>query len=123
MIFGKHVAEMEKLEIAVRDKDKEISSLKAELEAIKKEIDGIKKERYSVISECSFEIDFKGFNVFSIEREEMPREENESFDREITSIGYFQDGKVNEWVFYCSRETHEKIARQFREYIRLKNQA
>lgn len=123
MIFGKHVAEMEKLEVAIKDKDNEISSLKAELEAIKKEIDEIKKERYIVISECAFEIDFKGFNVFSIERMERPREKYETFNREVTNIGYFQDGKVKEWIFHCSRETHEKIAKQFHDYIRLKNQA
>lgn len=123
MISGKHVAEMEKLKIAVKDKDNEISSLKAELETIKKEIDGIKNERYTMISECAFEIDFKGFNAFSIERMEKPREKYETFSREVTNIGYFQDGKVKEWIFYCSRETHEKIAKQFHEYIRLKNQA
>lgn len=123
MITGKHVTEMEKLEKTIRDKDNEILSLKSELKTIKKEIYEIKNERYTVISECAFEIDFKGFNVFSIERMEKPREEYENFNREVTNIGYFQDGKVEEWIFYCSRETHEKIAKQFHEYIRLKNQA
>lgn len=123
MICGKHVAEMEELKTAVKNKDNEISSLKDELEAIKKEIDEIKKERYEVIADCSFEIDFKGFNVFSIERMEKPLEKYETFNREVTNLGYLQDNKIKEWIFYCNRETHEKIVKQFKEYIRLRNQA
>lgn len=123
MITGKHAEEMEVLKQTISDKDREISSLNTELDRLKKELDDIKRERYAVISECAFEIDFKGINAFSIERMERPIVKGETFQREVTNIGYTQEGIVKEWIFYCSRDTHEKIAGQFRDFLRMKNQA
>ena len=124
MIIGQKDNEMvSELSHTINERDQEIALLKDRIKNLEKELDGIKKERYEQIAECSFEIDFKEFNVFSIERMEKPKEAYETFNREVTNIGYLIDGKPKEWIFYCTRETHEKIVEKYKSYISLRNQA
>lgn len=94
-----------------------ISSLKWEIAVLKREaytLDSYEEDElddYNEIEEeivnVDFEIDFKGMDVFSIERYRDGR----------TNIGYFFNGEVKEWIVQSSDECHEKTLHKFREYL------
>lgn len=111
------------LENNLKDKNAEILCLKSDLANLQKELDDLKNARHSIIEDCGFEIDYKGLDAFSIERTVVPKNKDQKFDREKTIIGHLVDGKINEWAFSCSRETHERLVQEFKAYIRMKNQA
>ena len=97
--------------VKLRQNESRCKTLEADLKAAI-------EERYEHVANCGFAFDFKGFMAFSIER---------SFKdgREFTSIGYLNhvrgkidDNEINEWVFYCNRETHEKLVADFQESLK-----
>jgi hypothetical protein len=110
MVTGKDKKLMEKLTLDLKDKDFIIANLREEL-------DITKNENYLNVIECSFEVDFYSLHAFSIERLIIPKSSSTKSDKEQTSIGYLVDGKIQEWIFSCSRETHERLAQEFKLYI------
>lgn len=97
----------------------EITNLKRQLEEadltmrsrvtqLKNEIDTLKST-----DDCRFEFDWEESAAFSIERSV-----NGS-----TVIGYYkafdENGKrtVGEWTFFCSKDEHNRLANEFKEYI------
>jgi len=111
------------LEQKIKDRGAEILCLKSDILDLQREIDDFKSTRDKIIEGCGFEIDYKGLDVFSIERTVVPKNNNQKYDREKTIIGYLVDGKINEWSFSCSRDIHERLVQEFKAYIRMKNQA
>lgn len=109
MLTGKDKKLFEKMKEDLKQRDTEILTLKHSL----KRITDVRDE---AIKNCGFSIDFENLNAFSIER--MVQDEKEK-----TSIGYFVNGKVCEWCFFCSRETHERLVREFNEYVAKKHQS
>jgi len=107
----------------VNKKDEMISFMKNKIKNLEKEIDDLKNQRYDNIADCGFEIDFKELNVFSIEREIIPKDRYNRDNREATTIGYKENGKLEEWNLSCSRETHERLVKEFKAYIRIKHQS
>lgn len=60
--------------------------------------------------QASFVIDFWRLNPFSVERNVMD-------GRPCTIFGYFDnEGKVAEWVWFCSVDTHNKVVKEYNEY-------
>lgn len=72
----------------------------------------LKEEKYKQISECNFSVNFKKLKAVSIER--LIHE-----DREITNIGYLCEvsNEIKEWMFFCSRETHQRLVIEFNEQL------
>lgn len=64
------------------------------------------------ISESDFVVDFEKMNAFSVER--VP-----CGDRYKTTIGYFLNGEVKEWALWCNQNTHNRLAQEFREYLKV----
>lgn len=61
-------------------------------------------------TKASFVIDFDQLNPFSIER-------NVTDGNPCTIFGYFdKEGKVSEWVWYCSMDTHTRVVEEFNGY-------
>ena len=58
---------------------------------------------------ASVEIDFKAINAVAIKRF------NKAFATDV--IYRKADGEIDTVTFYCSLEEHEKLAKQFREYM------
>lgn len=63
-------------------------------------------------SDCKVDIDFNILKPFSIER---------IFKHEHTIIGYIIDDKVKEWILYISRDQHNKLVEEFKQYQANKN--
>jgi predicted nucleic acid-binding Zn-ribbon protein len=110
------------LEQTILSREAEINSLKLYVKRLQGELDNIREARDDIVAECGFEIDYRGLNAFSIERTIVNKDKNQKYDREKTIIGHIVDGKINEWSFSCSRETHERLVKEFKDYIRLKHQ-
>lgn len=117
MITGKDKKLMEKLTLELQDKDFIVANLRADKNHLKEELDITKNENYLNVIECSFEVDFDSLHAFSIERLIVPKSSSNKSDKEQTSIGYFIEGKIQEWIFSCSRETHERLAQEFKLYV------
>lgn len=71
-------------------------------------------------SECppSFNFNDETFNVFSVERLDMPYVAGVPNRAERTNIGYTMLGEnktviTKEWNLYCSREDHNKLVAEF----------
>jgi hypothetical protein len=116
MVFGKDNTKLRQMIIELDDSRVIIENLKIDKLQLKNEIEALKKERVSQIAECSFEINFGSINAFSIERTIVPKNSSQKYGTEHTSIGYLTGGKIQEWVFCCSRETHERLAKEFKVY-------
>ena len=95
---------------------KEIKSLRDKLRSLSIKVAKIEEYIFNTPSEeqqkpeISFIVDWKSLNAFSLER---------VFNGgERTIIGYYNSEKhICEWVFHCSREKHEELAKQFSEHI------
>ena len=62
-------------------------------------------------TKAKFAIDFEQLNPFSIERN------GKSEGNPCTIFGYFdKEGKVSEWVWYCSMDTHTRVVEEFNGY-------
>jgi len=107
----------------VSKKDEMISFMENKIKNLESELCRLKNERYNVIENCGFEVDFKMLNAFSIEREIIPSDLTNRYDREVTTIGYKENGKLEEWNLSCSRETHERLVKEFKAYVLFKNQS
>lgn len=85
-------------------KNKQIAELQAKIESLYSE----------ELEQCDFEIDFKAMNAFSIERN------TNSKGRAYTIIGYLKEdsNEMGEWNFFCSLTQHQKLAEQFRKYMK-----
>lgn len=99
--------EIERLKAELRS----LTYKKEELERVNKNLEGelstLKNQHYEDVADCDFYVDFIGLKAFSIER--LFKD-----NKETTYIGYLKpDGSISEWVFYCSRETHKRLAREF----------
>jgi hypothetical protein len=116
MIFGKDKVKLEQMTLELDDKKTVIENLKIDKNLLKDELEALKKERDYQVAECSFEINFRCINAFSIERLVLPKNSSQKYDTERTSIGYLTGGKIQEWVFCCSRETHERLVEEFKIY-------
>jgi hypothetical protein len=121
MILGKDVSVFEEMKQNLKSKDDEIISLKNKIKAIEKENQNIKQQRDDFIADCGFVIDYKALNVFSIERVLVKSNSTYGYDREVTNIGYIIEDKILEWSFSCSRITHERLVKEFSEYMRVRN--
>ena len=93
-----------------------ISTYKKELQNEYTAIESAIKAR----AECAASFDFNNENisVFSVERMEMPSVAGVPNIRERTHISYFifnENGgtTIKEWIFYCSREDHNKLVAEF----------
>jgi len=93
-----------------------ISNYSKELE---NQFDGV-ENAIKARSECppSFNFNDENFNVFSVERIDMPSTAGVPNRNERTLIGYTILGENNtliikEWSFYCSREDHNKLVAEF----------
>jgi len=64
----------------------------------------------STVGDCVCAIDLESIKPFSIERGFRDGYEQ-------TIYGYYRDGKVKMLCFLCSREKHEELAKEFREYL------
>ena len=68
---------------------------------------------------ASVEIDFKAINAVAIKRIDNTFFFNKAF---ATAVIYQKtDGEIDTVTFYCSLEEHEKLAKQFREYMENKD--
>ena len=123
MITGKHAAEFEGLKSDIKSRENEISTLKDRIKAYEELIQELREQRDEIVAGCGFAIDYKALNVFSIERTVVPQDSEYKYDREATNIGYLIDGEVFEWCFRCSRETHERLVKEFNEYVKTRNLA
>ena len=93
-----------------------ISNYSKELE---NQFDGV-ENAIKARSECppSFNFNDENFNVFSVERLDMPSAAGVPNKSERTSIGYTMLGEnknviIKEWTLYCSREDHNKLVAEF----------
>ena len=68
---------------------------------------------------ASVEIDFKGINAVAIKR----IDNSIYFTKAFATIVIYRkaDGETDTVKFCCSLEEHEKLAKQFREYMENKN--
>lgn len=123
ILFDEDAKKMKKLDIKLCASQSEVISLKSTVKNLEAEVVELKNERHRIIAECSFEIDFKNFKVFSIERTVAHLDKSDKFRQETTVLGHIVEGKINEWVFHCSRETHEKLVRKFQDYLKSENKA
>ena len=64
---------------------------------------------------ASVEIDFKAINAVAIKR----IDNSIYFTKAFATVVIYQkaDGEIDREIFYCSLEEHEKLAKQFREYM------
>jgi hypothetical protein len=120
MITGKDKEKMRSLELKLADSEEIIGNLKLARECLKEELAIIKEENNHNVAACSFEVDFDSLHAFSIERTILPKSSSQKSDIERTSIGYLSGGRIQEWIFNCSRETHERLAQEFKEYMKTK---
>ena len=68
--------------------------------------------------DASVEIDFKAINAVAIKRIENTLFFSKAF---ATTVIYRKtDGEIDREIVYCSLEEHEKLAKQFREYMEIK---
>lgn len=87
------------------------------IKALNEKISELQKT-FSSEYNCPVSVDFESLNVFSIERN--PGVGSNSYPRTI--LGYKDADSVNrEWYFYCSASVHEKLVKEFNEYIIKKN--
>jgi hypothetical protein len=121
MILGKDVSVFEEMKQNIKSKDNEISNLKNRIKVLERENQGIRQQRDDFIADCGFVIDYKALNVFSIERVIVGSNSSYEYDREATNIGYIIGDKILEWSFSCSRVTHERLVKEFSEYMRVRN--
>ncbi len=93
----------------------EIDKWQGLMEKARDEIDRLNK----IISEQGgeFIFDWETMDAFSIER-----------DAEHTTIGYLHfpvhdapQSEVKEWHYHCNLETHNRLAKEFREYLACRN--
>jgi seryl-tRNA synthetase len=106
----------------------EIEDLKKTNEALEKkkrllenELQDTLQQKSDIIADCECSVNFKTLNAFSIERVLKPKDGQYSFVREITNIGYMVNDKIHEWFFACSREAHERLVKEFNEYMAQKD--
>ena len=113
------------------------SNLKVELEDLKKENRRLKhtNDFYEhtlriEMNAASFSVDWKAMNAFSIERNwydgalrtiigymlQEPAIHTEGEDSKIT----YKD-VVREWYLHCSAEEHERLVKEFNEYVAKKS--
>jgi hypothetical protein len=101
MITGK---DKSKFLLMVSDLEKDEQQIEMLNETIRR-----MKEKEGGIEKCGVSIEFGTINAFSIER-------NIVDDTEKTIIGYISEGRVHEWSLMCSRESHERLVKEFNEY-------
>lgn len=101
------------LEVDISNRDRLIESLNADLDRLRKEKD---EEVRRDVQSSTFVIDWRNMDAFSIER--MGDDGKTAY----TVIGYYivnehSKREVCEWKFYCSQQQHDKLAKEFSEYI------
>lgn len=85
----------------------QLNELAEENESLKAQLKLAEKEQLDQIAGCQFEIDFDALKAFSVERKLAS-------GVELTCIGYLNnEGRIKEWQFICSRETHNRLAKEF----------
>lgn len=95
------------------DLEKQVQMLNAKLKASEQKLNECQEkfEQTQKTDEQDFVVDWAAIKPFSIER--CPSDDG-GFH---TIIGYFDfEGKVKEWRFFCSLQTHRILAKQFQEY-------
>lgn len=107
---------------------KRIKELETENKNLSYAVDAYKKRLEDEYSKASYSIDWKKINAFSIER---------MWDNgtQKTVIGYMQQDPVvttegegeskvtykdvvREWTLYCTHEEHQRLVKQFNEYVK-----
>lgn len=102
---------VKELEDKIRALKREYKELESTNKNLESELEVLKDIRIDAIEECSFDIDFKKLNAISIERAMYGK-------REKTVIGYLKHkDDIGQWNFTCSRETHNRLAEQFKEQV------
>lgn len=95
----------------IASRDAMIKSLRADLDRL---TEAKNKEIVKDVQSSTFVLDWENMDAFSIER---MGEKKVAY----TVIGYYKtvgtDRIVDEWKFYCSHEQHEKLAKEFNDYI------
>lgn len=81
-----------------------------ELEDTITELQKSSDKEYEIASQ---EVDFLAMNAFAVER-------IWSGNHYKTVIGYNNNGDIREWHIHCGIKQHEKLAEQFREYVKNK---
>lgn len=102
---------IKKDETKIQDLEKEIMKLKG---CIRKQ----NEDDDSDLASSEFEFDFKALEAFSIER----MCDN---GRPHTVIGYVRSRSkegpcLGQWLFYCSKDEHNKLVEKFRAYLKTK---
>ena len=102
------------------DLEKQVQMLDAKMKASEQKLNQYQQklnecqekfEQTQKTDEQDFVVDWAAIKPFSIER--CPSDDG-GFH---TIIGYFDfEGKVKEWRFFCSLQTHRILAKQFQEY-------
>ena len=97
-------------ELLIAALERQVSTLEKKLASAQDLLKLAQKEQADNVAGCVFEINFAAINAFSIER--IVRD-----GAEVTNIGYFDvRGAIQQWYFMCSRETHDRLAREFAVY-------
>lgn len=119
-MFGKNVKKLkEEIELlTAREKDlkDKVAKLERDNKALTEEVQGYKRQICTEVSNSGFAVNFKLLNAFSIERAVIEKNSEYHFDRGVTNIGYLIRGKMHEWIFECSLETHERLVKEFNQY-------
>lgn len=101
-----------------------IAELEFQLKSANQTIDAYRQRDESIdnnaeviadVQSSTFVIDWHNMDAFSIER---------MGDRKATYtvIGHWVDNngtkEIHEWKFFCSKDQHEKLAKEFAEYVK-----
>ena len=119
-MFGKNVKKLKEEIELLTAREKELKDKVAKLErdnkSLTEEVQGYKRQICTEVSNSGFAVNFKLLNASSIERAVIEKNSEYHFDRGVTNIGYLIEGKMHEWIFECSLETHERLVKEFNQY-------
>ena len=91
--------------------ERKVEQLEADNRRLREETDAVVIED---IHSATFVIDWKTMNAFSVERLGWGKQC-------YTVIGYLQGSDTREWKFYCSKDQHESLAKEFKQWISQKD--
>jgi hypothetical protein len=96
---------VDELELEKRCLERELRWANNDKEVLQHSLDKIK----GTVQDCTMVVDFDRMDAFSVER--MIKD-----GKECTVIGYRNEGKIREWLLWCSRDQHERIVTEFNEW-------
>lgn len=93
--------------ITIADLHKRIDELTLYNDQLVKQVDDIATSTRT----CTVVFDFKAMQAFSVERVTRGK-------YPATVIGYIKpENQLGEWTLFCSQEQHERLAKEFVQYL------